>query len=945
MWSKGGETTPLLSASMRLDEDRFYMGMDKHTLLNTPESGLSTVEAARRLKQFGPNEFEAQDAASWRRLASHFIGPMPLLLWLVMALELVTKDIPDLAVLLFLQVLNGVVGWIDDAKTAHALFALKAALKPEAQVIRDGVHQTINASLLVPGDRLTLTVGCAVPADCDLCDGSPIQVDQSALTGESFPVTLHAGDNVKMGSLVVHGDVEAIVSATGVQTFLGQHPPSAEWPAKNTLYMHFTHITMALLLLTLLCVSVLLGCLLYNGVPLLSALSVGLVVVVAAVPLTLRSVCTSILALGSRQLAAEKVLVTHLPAIETMSRLNIVCADKTGTLTRNKMELQDDVPLFAPHASREDILVMAALAAKWREPPRDAIDTLVLNAIDLRPLDAYTLLAHTPFEPTAKRTESTIKTSSGKVFKVTKGAPHMVLSLAHNVDDIADAVTSRVLDLAKRGVRCLAVARTEDAIGWVLMGLLTFVDPPRHDTKRSIELLQWHGINLKMLTGDNAAVAIETAHLLQVGSTILGSDAPLTSAMVENADGFANVFPAHKVRLLTLLSTDATNVVGVTGNDVQDAPALRLAHLGIAVDGASDAARAAADVVLTKPGLAVLLHGVLLARHVCQRVTHYVIYRVATGLHLLAFLVVATVCFSPSGGHFAQFSGSGGNATAWTIAREDAPASFQLPLIAIALLLLLNDGAIGSTMAQDVVGSRSTPQGWSGPRTALIAGTLGAVSALGSLLSLYWSLDSWNSGGVWQQLGLHALSYRQVLMVAYLQLSLSGGFLVFSARTDAVCCLQAPSKLLVVATGLSSVAATTLSLFWPFADMQAIPAPTAAAVWVYTLLWLFVQESAKLLALTLYEHATRNRKPARMEWQRVNRMQLGNLRAVATATPLSASSSSSRMLRDSFVAGRAVTSSVSTTMNLDQAIDRLGRLEAEMKAVRHVIQAASASTN
>ncbi|OQR93764.1 plasma membrane H+-ATPase [Achlya hypogyna] len=935
------ETTPLLSASMRMDEDRFYMGQDKHTLLNTPESGLSTVEAARRLKQFGPNEVETAEVSLWRHVLMHFCGPMPLLLWLAMGIELFTGDIPDFCVLLFLQLLNGAVGWIEEVKTATALVALKAALKPEAQVVRDGVHQTINAALLVPGDRLTLTVGCAVPADCDLCEGASIQVDQSALTGESFPVTLGAGENVKMGSLIVAGDVEAIVSATGSQTFLGAHPPSPHWHEKNLLQRRFTTITMVLFVVATVFVGVSLGALSYNGASVTDAAGFGLILFVAAVPMSLRSVCTSVLALGSRQLAADKVVVTQLQSIETMSRLNVLCVDKTGTLTRNKMELQDDVPLFAPGATREDILVMAALAARWREPPKDAIDTLVLNAIDLRPLDAYTLLSHVPFEPTAKRTESTIRTKAGKVFKVTKGAPHAVLALAHNVEDIADAVGARVLELARRGVRSLAVARTE-AHGWVFMGLLTFVDPPRHDTQRSLVQLQENGIGLKMLTGDQAAVAIETAHLLQLGTTVLGSDAPLTPAMAESADGFANVFPAHKARIVELLLAAPRAVVGVTGDDVQDAPALRLAPLGIAVDGSSDAAKAAADVVLAKPGLAVLLHGVLLARRVCQRIQHYITYRVASGVHLLAFFFVATVLVQPTGGHFAHFAHSH-NASARP-ADADATPWFHLPVVAVALLLLFNDGAIASTLAQDDAATTGS-RGWHGGRLSLAAGTLGVANAAGSVVLLCWGLDSWEADGTLASLSLGQLSFRQVLMMMYLKLALSDSFLVFSARSDGVFCLAVPSKLLVAAVSLASVAATCLALFWPFADMEPISLPLAAFVWAYTVVCLVAQDVVKVLALALFDHATADPKPARLEWQRLNRLKLGALRAVPASTPLSASSSSSRLLRDSFVAGRAVSSSPSSAMSLDQAMDRLGRLEQEMKAVRHVIQAASASTH
>lgn len=587
-----GESAPLLKAGSAEDESRYYMGVDRRSLLNTPESGLSTVEAARRLKQFGPNELEENEKSPLLKLLEQFWGPMPIMIWIAIFVELLTNDIPDFLVLLLLQLLNGVVGWYEENKAGNAVAALKASLKPEAQVVRDGVHQTINAALLVPGDRVTLMAGGAVPADCDLCEGNPVQIDQAALTGESFPVSMGPGDNAKMGSTVTRGEIQAIVSATGSQTFFGK---TASLISSVDELSHFQkillRITFFLMGVSFICVGTCLGYLLYHGEDFLEAIAFCVVLLVASIPIAMQVVCTSTMALGSRKLAEEKVIVTQLQSIETLSGMNCLCSDKTGTLTRNKMELQDDLPIFSPGVTREEVLVTAALAAKWKEPPKDALDTLVLNAIDLRPLDSYKLVDHLPFDPTIKRTESTLRhPKSGKTFKATKGAPQIVLALAHNVEEIREAVEAKVLELARRGIRCLAVAKTDDK-GWVFMGIMTFLDPPRHDTKETIRLAHENGIGVKMITGDQAAIAVETCRMLGMGTTILGTDVLPTSkiedglsqtlgvdygAIVESSDGFAQVFPEHKFLIVEILRQRGW-VVGMTGDGVNDAPALKKA--------------------------------------------------------------------------------------------------------------------------------------------------------------------------------------------------------------------------------------------------------------------------------------------------------------------------------------------------------------------------------
>uniref|UniRef100_K3WH59 Cation-transporting P-type ATPase N-terminal domain-containing protein n=1 Tax=Globisporangium ultimum (strain ATCC 200006 / CBS 805.95 / DAOM BR144) TaxID=431595 RepID=K3WH59_GLOUD len=751
-----GDDSSYQNGNGAADDERFYMGVDKRSLYDTPESGLSTVEAARRLKVFGPNELATKEKSPWVKLAEQFWGPMPIMIWLAIFVELLTKDMPDFFVLLFLQILNGTVGWYEELKAGNAVAALKASLKPEALVIRDGVHQTINAALLVPGDRVTLAAGSAVPADCDLCEGNAVQIDQAALTGESFPVTMVTGDNAKMGSTVTRGEIEAVVTATGSQTFFG----------------------------------------------------------------------------------------------------------KTASL----------------------------------------------------------------------------------------------------ISSIQEAVEAKVLDLARRGIRSLAVGRTDETVegGWIFLGIMTFLDPPRHDTKHTIEMAHANGIGVKMITGDQAAIAVETCRMLGMGTTILGTDVLPTArvedglsstlghdfgAIVESADGFAQVFPEHKFLIVEILRQRGW-VCGMTGDGVNDAPALKKADVGIAVEGSTDAARAAADIVLTKPGLSVIINAITLSRKIFQRMRNYVTYRIACTIQLLLFFFISVLLFHPDSCRFPHFVPHRGDCPYNDNhgSTEAVDPYFKLPVIALVLITILNDGTIISIAYDNVVPSKR-PETWNLPRIYWISTTLGVIAVASSLLILFWGLDSWNEDGVLAHFGLGNLPYDQVMMMMYLKISLSDFMTVFTARTESYFFTRAPGRLLAAAALFATVISTLLAIFWPFTEMQAISPKLALFVWIYCLGWFFVQDIGKVVlvfllerahhSLNVYDDKVSSKKFVRQETMRQNRIRLG-------ASFVNSESS----MRDSFVAGRAVRSSYSErSMTLEQAMDRLARLENEMKMLRQVIQSSSGVSN
>ena len=818
------------------------------SLLATGPDGLTTHEAQQRLLEFGRNAIEEKAVPKWKLLMGHFWGPMPCMIWAAILIEAIILDWANFWVLLSLQLINGLVGFHEDSKAGDAVAALKASLKPTAMVKRDGRWQNIDGSDVVPGDRVALNAGAAVPADSRVCDGEPVEIDQAALTGESLPVTFYAGQVAKMGSTVTRGESEAIVCATGRNTFFGK---TASMIASVQDEAHFQKILLAitrfLLIVSVVLVTIAVAYLLAKKESFLKSLAFGVVLLVASIPIAMQVVCTTTMALGSRKLAEQKAIVARLSSIEQLAGMNVLCSDKTGTLTLNKMVLQDFVP-YAAGCTREALLRDAALAAKWLEPPKDALDTLVLKAQELTPLDAWTQLDYTPFDPTRKRTEATLRGPDGRTFTVIKGAPNVVMDLCSEESKapIQAAFDAKVLELANRGIRSLAVARHDegDAKGMHMLGLLTFLDPPRSDTKRTIERAVEQGAQVKMITGDHAAIAKETCRQLGMGDNILLPDGLPTfdptaeipptlgddyGELIESTDGFAQVFPEHKFLIVEALRQKGYSC-GMTGDGVNDAPALKKADVGIAVQGATDAARAAADLILTAPGLSVIVDAIILSRSIFQRMKNYVIYRVACTIQLLSFFFLAVLFVHPRK-YNADFDES----------------YFNLPVMALVLITILNDGTIIS-IAYDHVVPSPRPEKWNLKVLFSVATWLGFVAVASSMLLLHWALDSHNPNGFLQgTLGMDPLPYKQVMTLVYLKISLSDFMTVFTARTQGLFYTRAPGKLLFGAACVATGASTLLSAAWPFGEtLESLSAGHVLFVWVYCVAWFLIQDLAKV---------------------------------------------------------------------------------------------------
>lgn len=564
--------------------------------------GLTSNEAAQRLAKYGPNAVEERVTPVWKLFLLKFWGPMPILIEIAIILSLVNgilspeHDYVSFGVLLALLIINGLIGFFEERNAGKAIAALKKSLAPKCSVKRDGVWQTVDAQFLVPGDLITIKLGDIIPADCRLSEHSGgIESDESALTGESLPVNLGPGQIAKSGSIIRKGEVEAHVTATGPNTYIGE---AMKLVAESAVQVGnfqkvLFNIAKVIIVISLACVVIIFCIKVFKQKETaLPVIDLCLVLLVASIPIAMQVVCTGTMAVGSRRLAQHNVIVSRLGSIEELAGMTILCSDKTGTLTMNKLQMRE--PWTLQGIDAKEITFCSALASKRVNP--DAIDFCIVNACpDKEKLDDYKELDFMPFDPISKRTEATVQDNKGNTFKVTKGAPQVILQMTHNQEEIEADVDLMVKEYAERGLRTLGVARCfvnkdeteEEEEKWEYMGLLSFHDPPRMDTKATIEKAIAMGCEVKMITGDHLLIGKETARLLGMGSVFYGKeflasvdagqqyiDGVDVYDIVEAADGFAQVAPKHKYFIVDCLQKRG-HITGMTGDGVNDAPALK----------------------------------------------------------------------------------------------------------------------------------------------------------------------------------------------------------------------------------------------------------------------------------------------------------------------------------------------------------------------------------
>ncbi|MCX2933809.1 plasma-membrane proton-efflux P-type ATPase [Mycobacterium sp. CVI_P3] len=773
--------------------------------LDTSAQGLTSEQARARRDRYGPNEIEEKRVNPVLAFLGYFWAPIPWMIEVALLLSLAARHWADAVIIGVLLVLNGLVAFVEEHQAAGAIAALKKGLAASSRVRRDGAWVTVAVSELVPGDVVRVRLGDVIPADLRVLDDVSVQVDQSALTGESLAVTRSQGETLFSGSVLVRGEADAVVYATGASSYFGRTAALVQTAGTVS---HFQRAVLRighyLIVLAVALVALTTVVSLIRGNAVLATLEFALVVTIASIPVALPAVLSVTMAVGARKLAREQAVVSHLPAIEELGGMDLLCSDKTGTLTQNRLAVE--AVWTAEGVSEKSLRATAALASRAED--NDAIDLAILaGAVDVPALE---VLQFVPFDPVSKRTEARVRESSGRQFQVSKGAPQVIATLCQQ-DPAAGAVVGVVEGFAVHGYRSLAVAQTDPNGVWRMVGVLALADPPRVDSSETISAARQLGVDVKMVTGDQVAIGQEIARQVGLGDRILDAGALDTATgdgelarTVAGADGFAQVYPEHKYRIVELLQSRG-HIVGMTGDGVNDAPALKQADAGIAVAGATDAARAAADVVLLAPGLSVIVTAIREAREIFERMTSYAIYRIAETIRVLLLITLAIVVMN----------------------------FFPVTAVMIVFLALLNDGAI-LAIAYDRVRGSVKPAAWDMRGILIVATALGLMGVAETFL-LFLVADKY-----------FGLDRELIRTLIYLKLSVSGHLTIFVTRTRRpFWSSPAPARVLLGAV-IGTQAVATVIAVCGFA-MTPLGWGWAGVVWVYALVWFLAEDRVKLL--------------------------------------------------------------------------------------------------
>jgi H+-transporting ATPase len=777
--------------------------------LGSSPDGLSQAEAQRRLGEYGFNEITEEKANPFLKFLIYFWGPIPWMIEAAAILSALVRHWPDFFIILTLLLANAAVGFWEEYQAGNAVAALKAKLAIRARARREGKWTVLPARELVPGDLIRVRLGDIVPADARLLEGDPVEVDQSALTGESLPVTRKTGETLYSGSIIRQGETDALVYGTAQNTYFGK---TAQLVEEAHTVSHFQRAVLNigdyLIVVAVALVALILTVALFRGDPMATTLQFALVLTVAAIPVAMPTVLSVTMAVGARVLAAKQAIVSRLAAIEELAGVDVLCSDKTGTLTQNQLTLGE--PFCVDGVSLEEIILCGALASRAED--QDTIDMAVLGGVkDDRSLQGYNVTRYQPFDPVHKRTEAAVKARDGSTFKVTKGAPQVILELSANAARVNPAVEKAIEEFATRGFRSLGVARADGAGPWQFLGVLPLYDPPREDSKATIATAGQMGVKVKMVTGDQVAIAREVAKQLGLGASILDAsgfadtlhhETAQLSDSIEKADGFAQVFPEHKFHIIDVLQRH-NHIVGMTGDGVNDAPALKKADAGIAVAGATDAARAAADIVLVSPGLSVIIDAIKESRKIFQRMTSYATYRIAETIRVLLFMTLSILVFN----------------------------FYPVTAVMIVLLALLNDGAILS-ISYDKVRYSDQPESWNMREVVGIATLLGVAGVIASFGLFYLGERVFH------------LNRDMIQSFMYLKLSVAGQMTIFVTRTRGRFWSKAPARILLLAVIGAQLVATLIAVYGIF--MAPIGWGWALVVWAYAAAWFLVNDQVKV---------------------------------------------------------------------------------------------------
>ncbi|CAI0419357.1 unnamed protein product [Linum tenue] len=813
--------------------------------LRTSLDGLTSEDAKARLTVFGPNKLEEKPENKLLKFLGFMWNPLS---WVmeaasIMAIALANgggegPDWQDFLGIVCLLLINSTISFIEENNAGNAAAALMAGLALKAKVLRDREWQDMDAAILVPGDIISVKLGDIIPADARLLEGDPLKVDQSALTGESLPVTKKTGDEVFSGSICKHGEVEAVVIATGVHSFLGK---AAHLVDSTYVVGHFQKVLTSIGNFCICCIAVGIVLEIIVMFPIQHRLyrkgiNNLLVLLIGGIPIAMPTVLSVTLAIGSHGLSKQGAITKRMTAIEEMAAMDVLCSDKTGTLTLNHLTVESNlVEVFNKNMDKQMIILLAARASRVEN--QDAIDAAIVNTLgDPKEARANIREIHfMPFNPVDKRTAITYIDSDGKWYRASKGAPEQILNLCQGKNEIARRVHSIIDNFAERGFRSLGVAyqevpgRTKESTGgpWIFCGLLPLFDPPRHDSADTVRRALNLGVCVKMITGDQLAIAKETGRRLGMGTNMFpassllshdkdGTEILLVDELIEKADGFAGVFPEHKFEIVKILQ-EKKHVVGMTGDGVNDAPALKKADIGIAVAGSTDAARSAADIVLTEAGLSVIISAVLTSRAVFQRMKNYTIYAVSITIRIVVgFSLLALI---------------------W---------EYDFPPFMVLIIAILNDGTI-MTISKDRVKPSPGPDSWKLNEIFATGIVIGTYLALATVL-FYWIVVHTSFFETHFHVSSISSNTEKVSSALYLQVSIISQALIFVTRSRYWSFLERPGILLVCAFLVAQLVATLIAVYvhLSFANISGIGWKWAGVVWLYCLIFYVPLDIIKL---------------------------------------------------------------------------------------------------
>ncbi|XVF16569.1 hypothetical protein REPUB_Repub10bG0043300 [Reevesia pubescens] len=810
--------------------------------LRCNKDGLTTEAAEQRLVIFGYNKLEEKQESKVLKFLGFMWNPLS---WVmeaaaIMAIALANgggkpPDWQDFVGIITLLIINSTISFIEENNAGNAAAALMARLAPKAKVFRDGKWVEEDASILVPGDIISIKLGDIIPADARLLDGDPLKIDQSALTGESLPVTKGPGDSIYSGSTCKQGEIEAVVIATGVHTFFGK---AAHLVDSTNQQGHFQKVLTAIGNFCICSIAVGMITEIIVMYPIQDreyrpGIDNLLVLLIGGIPIAMPTVLSVTMAIGSHRLSIQGAITKRMTAIEEMAGMDVLCSDKTGTLTLNKLSVDKNlIEIFAKGVDPDTVVLMAARASRLEN--QDAIDAAIVGMLaDPKEARAGIQEVHfLPFNPTDKRTALTYIDNQGRMHRVSKGAPEQILNLAHNKSELERRVHAVIDKFAERGLRSLAVAyqevpdgRKESSGGpWQFIGLMPLFDPPRHDSADTIRRALNLGVNVKMITGDQLAIAKETGRRLGMGTNMYPSSALLgqnkdesivalpVDELIEKADGFAGVFPEHKYEIVKRLQA-RKHICGMTGDGVNDAPALKKADIGIAVADATDAARSASDIVLTEPGLSVIISAVLTSRAIFQRMKNYTIYAVSITIRIvLGFMLLALI---------------------W---------QFDFPPFMVLIIAILNDGTI-MTISKDRVKPSPLPDSWKLTEIFATGIILGGYLAMMTVI-FFWG--AYKTDFFPRTFGVSSLQQktdhddiRKLASAIYLQVSVISQALIFVTRARSWSFVERPGLLLVIAFIVAQLIATLIAVYanWSFAAIEGIGWGWAGVIWLYNLIF------------------------------------------------------------------------------------------------------------